>query len=210
MRLEKPTACRGRSPSLLLVLVVAGFLTACATPKVGPTGFLNAYEELRASEETGAVRISTSAAGLMARYGAVIIDDATMLETRLSPAQSEAIRSALATSLRTELGRDRTVVTTAQPGALRVRYAIAEVETSNVALNALTTTVLGAVDYGSLALEVEVTDAVTGDRLAAMTWARGAKATNVLGAYSSTGNAPALAPDFAKRLARLISTDMPG
>ncbi len=209
MRSAKPTTGRGSALSLLLVLVVAASLAACATPKVGPTGFLNAYEGLRPSEETGAVRVSTSAAGLMATYGAIIIDDATMLEARLSPAQSEAIRDALAASLHTELGRDRTIVTTPEAGTLRVRYAIAEVETSNVALNALTTTVLGAVDYGSLALEVEVTDAVTGERIAAMTWARGAKATNLLGAYSPTGNARALAPDFAKRLAMLISKDMP-
>ena len=209
MRWAKLTAGRRRGLSLLFVLVVAGALTACATPKVGPTGFLNVYEGLRSSEETGTVRVSTSAAALMAMYGAIMIDDATMLEARLSPPQSEAIRNALAASLRTELGRDRTIVTTAEPGTLRVRYAIAEVETSNVALNALTTTVLGAVDYGSLAMEVEVTDAVTGERVAAMTWARGAKATNVLGACSSTGNARALAPDFAKRLAMLISKDMP-
>jgi len=192
-----------------LVLALAVSLAACATPKVSPTGFLNAYDGLRPSEETGVVRVSTSNAILMATYGAIIIDDATMLETRLSPTQAEAIRGALAESLRTELGRERTIVTTPEAGTLRVRYAIAEVETSNVALNALTTSVLGAVDYGSLALEVEVTDAATGERVAAMTWARGAKATNVLGAYSSTGNARALAPDFAKRLAMLISKDMP-
>ena len=205
-----PSSSRTKPLSPLFVVAVAVSLAACATPMVGPTGFLNAYEGLAQSDETGAVRVSTSTAVVMQAYGAIIVDDATMLEARLSAAQSEAIRSALATSLRTELGRDRTIVTTPASGTLRVRYAIAEVETSNVALNALTTTVLGAVDYGSLALEVEVTDAVTGERMAAMTWARGAKATNVLGAYSPTGNARALAPDFARRLAMLISKDMPG
>ena len=40
--------------------------------------------------------------------------------------------------------------------------------------------------------------------------ARGAKATNVLGAYAPTGNARALAPDFARRMAKLVSPDMPG
>ena len=204
------SSSRNKPLSLLFAVAVAVSLASCATPKVGPTGFLNAYEGLAPSDETGAVRVSTSTALVMQAYGAIIIDDATVLAAKLSAAQSEAIRGALATSLRTELARDRTIVTTPASGTLRVRYAIAEVKTSNVALNALTTTVLGPVDYGSLALEVEVTDAVTGERVAAMTWARRAKATNVLGAYSPTGNARALAPDFAKRLAMLISKDMPG
>ena len=132
-----------------------------------------------------------------------------MVEARLSNSEALAIRNALAAALQTELARDRQIVTSPAADTLRVRYAIVEVETSNVALNALTTAVFGAVDYGSLALEAEVIDARTGDRVAAMTWARGAKATNVLGAYSPTGNARALAPNFAERLALLISPHPP-
>ncbi len=193
----------------LLALAALVTVTACATPDVGPSGFLGTYDALRASDETGAVRVSASSTEVLGRYTTIMIDQPTMVEARLSDSESLAIRNALAEALQTELARDRQIV--ASPGAdtLRVRYAIVEVETSNVALNALTTAVFGAVDYGSLALEAEVVDAVTGERVASMTWARGAKVTNVLGAYSPTGNARALAPNFAERLALLISPHAP-
>ncbi|MDZ4762155.1 MAG: DUF3313 domain-containing protein [Alphaproteobacteria bacterium] len=200
--------CRFVRPILALAAIAS--LAACATPKVAPSGFLASYDQLRPSEETGAVRVQTSAADRTSAYTAVLIEEATLIETRLSPQEAEAIRSALSEALALELARDRVIVVEPGAGALRVRYAIALVETSNVALNVLTTALIGAVDYGSMALEAEVLDSITGERIAAMTWARGAKLTNVLGAYSSTGNARALAPEFARRLQMLIAKDMPG
>lgn len=203
------TKVRQHLAAPLTVFFVAFFLAACATPKVEPSGFLTTYETLNASDESGAVRLRTSSAEVLASYKSVIIDMPTMVEARLKPAEATAIRASLADALGLELARERVIGTEAAAGTLRVRYAIVRVDTSNVALNALTTTVIGPVAYGSLALEVEVLDSLSGERLAAMTWARGAKAGNVLGAYSPTGNARALAPDFAKRVARLISPDMP-
>jgi|CXWL01.1.fsa_nt_gi hypothetical protein len=202
------TAGRLSAPHLVALAVLVT-LTACATPDVGPSGFLGSYHELRASDETGAVRVSVSSADVLGRYTTIMIDEPAMVEARLSDSEALAIRNALAAALQSELARDRQIVTSPSADTLRVRYAIVEVETSNVALNALTTAVFGAVDYGSLALEAEVVDALTGERVASMTWARGAKATNVLGAYSPTGNARALAPDFAQRLAMLISPHAP-
>lgn len=204
-------SARARAVRLVFpVLLAASALAACATPKVAQSGFLASYETLLASEENGAVKVVTSPKETLAGYSTVMIEMATLIDTRLTPAQETAMRGALAEALTRELGAERMIVTTPVAGTLRVRYAITEVETSNVALNALATAVIGAVDYGSLAMEVEVVDATSGARLAAMTWARGAKTGNVLGAYSSTGNARALAPDFAKRLARLVSPTMPG
>lgn len=202
------TASRPSAPHFLALAALVT-VTACATPDVGPSGFLGSYDELRASDETGAVRILASSTEVLGRYTTIMIDEPTMVESRLSESEARAIRNALAAALRTELARDRQIVTSPATDTLRVRYAIVAVETSNVALNALTTAVFGAVDYGSLALEAEVVDALTGERVASMTWARGAKATNVLGAYSPTGNARALAPNFAERLAALISPHAP-
>lgn len=199
-----------RACAPLFACMAALALAACATPKVAPTGFLVAHDTLQASDETGAVRILTADMAVLAGYGSVVIDAPSVTEARLSEKELAAIQGALTEALAAELARERKVVALSGAGVLRVRYNIVRVDTSNVALNALTSTVIGAVDYGSLALEVEVVDSVTGARVAAMTWARGAKATNVLGAYTPTGNARALAPDFAKRLARLISPTMPG
>lgn len=184
-------------------------LAACATPKVAPSGFLQSYDALGASEETGAVRVSTSSAEKLAAYTSVQIDMPKMIEARLSEKDAEAMRMALADALAMELAVDRMIATAAGPATLLVRYAIVQVDTSNVALNVVTTALIGAVDYGSLALEAEVVDSVSGQQVAAITWARGAKAS-LLDAYSSTGNARALAPEFAKRLAMLISPKDPG
>ena len=208
--MSTPNRRSGAMPALAFFPLIAVALAACATPKVATSGFLTSYDALQASDETGAVKVQSSSAQVLSGYSAVIIDAPVMTETRLSPAEATAITAALAEALNTEMARDRTIATDAAPATLRVRYAIVAVETSNVALNALTSTVIGPLDRGSLALEAEVVDSVSGERLAAMTWARGAKATNVLGAYAPTGNARALAPDFARRVAKLVSPDMPG
>ncbi len=195
---------------LVLVAACALGLAGCVTPKVAPSGFLASYAGLDASDEAGLVRVSTSGADVLSAYTTIVIDPPTMIEARLSTKDESDVRAALMDALSSELGKDRMIVAAPSGATLRVRYAIARVDTSNVALNALTTAVIGAVDYGSLALEVEVVDAATGERRAAMTWARGAKPTNVLGAYAATGHARALAPDFARRVALLISPKMPG
>lgn len=205
----RPRARALRAAIAVVALVGSASLSACATPDVAPAGFLQSYEGLQVSHEAGIVRISTSPQEVLANYTAIIIDEPTLMEARLSVQQAEAMRSALGQALRDALGRERQIASAPGPNTLRVRYAIVQVETSNVALNAATSLLIGAVDYGSLALEAEVVDSVTEEQRAALTWARGAKATNVLGAYSSTGNARALAPDFARRLAMLISPEAP-
>ncbi len=207
---HRPSAKARTVHPVASVLLAASVLAACATPKVANSGFLTSYEALRVSDESGAVKIVTASKETLAGYSAIMIESATLIDTRLTPPQEAAMRGALAEALTRELGVERMIVAAPMAGALRLRYAITEVETSNVALNALATAVIGAVDYGSLAMEVEVVDATSGERVAAMTWARGAKRGNVLGAYSATGNARALAPDFARRVARLVSPTMPG
>jgi len=193
----------------IVVLVGSALLSACATPNVASAGFLQSYDGLQASDETGAVRTSTSPQDVLASYTSIIIDKPTLIEARLSAEQAEAMQSALAQALTDVLGRQRQIAGDPGPNTLRLRYAIVQVETSNVALNAATSLIVGAVDYGSLAMEAEIVDSVSGEQRAALTWARAAKPTNVLGAYSSTGNARALAPDFARRVAMLISPEAP-
>lgn len=209
-----PTLTTSAPPAVGLRLFLSAAcalgLAACVTPNVAPSGFLTGYAGLGDSDESGLVRISTSSADVLSAYTTIVIDPPTMIEARLSAKDAADVRNALMDALLLELGKDRMIVAAPSGATLRVRYAIARVDTSNVALNALTTAVIGAVDYGSLALEVEVVDAASGERRAAMTWARGAKPTNVLGAYAATGHARALAPDFARRVALLISPKMPG
>lgn len=146
--------------AVIAVFALAGSvsISACATPNVAPAGFLQYYDELQVSDETGIVRVSTSPRDVLASYTAIIIDEPTLIEARLSVEQSEAMRVALGQAMRDALGRERQIASASGPNVLRVRYAIVQVEPSNVALNAATSLIIGAVDYGSLALEAEVVD----------------------------------------------------
>jgi hypothetical protein len=200
--MHTPSATLRSTVALYLVL---GGLAACATPKVAPSGFLGSYQNLAASEETGAVQVYIPDAARLAQYSSIQIADPVMMEARLKPEDDATMRKTLMDSLAEALAVEREIVAAPGAGTLLLRYAIVEVNTSNVALNVVTTALIGAVDYGSLALEVEVMDSVSNERLAAMTWARGAKPLNVTGAYSTIGNARALAPEFARRVASLVS-----
>jgi Protein of unknown function (DUF3313) len=206
MTMSPTTSIYRRATHTAVAAFAAGLLAACATPNVAASGFLGTYDGLEASEEPGAVKVSSASPATYAKYTSVLIDDVTMIEARLKPEQAAAVKDAVAEALQTSLSRDRKITTDQSPTTLRVRVAVTEVNTSNVALNAVMTPLLFTpVDFGSLAIEVDVSDASTGERIAAMTWARGAKANNVLGAYASTGNARALAPVFADRVATLVS-----
>ena len=86
------TKVRQHLAAPLVVCLVAFSLAACATPKVGPSGFLTTYETLNASDESGAVRLRTSSAEVLASYKSVIIDMPTMVEARLKPAEATGAR----------------------------------------------------------------------------------------------------------------------
>lgn len=97
------------------------------------------------------------------------------------------------------------------PGVLRVRTAIVEARKANVAVNAVTTSLLlMPVTQGGVAAEAEVVDGGSGERIAALSWARrGAKVTEIGLSYTELGQARSGLRAFARRLADLFDPPAP-
>jgi hypothetical protein len=88
-----------------------------------------------------------------------------------SPADAEALRAAMRSALLEAMARERVIVDKPGVGTLRVRSAITEVVRPNRALNVATSLLAAPLSRGAAAGEAEIVDAVTGRRLAALSWA---------------------------------------
>jgi len=115
-------------------------------------------------------------------------------------------------TLTAELAKEFTIVTTPQPGTLRIRAALTEATKSQVALNMITTVVpIGlAVSFakdlatgtpsfvGKAAAEMELTDATTGELIAAGVAARVGEKTIASSKLSSWGDVKAAAEKWSE------------
>ncbi len=174
-------------------LVLTLSLAACSPIKqakdVETSGFLQDYSSLRAGKEGEALKIyiDPNYPQLCETYDKVLIEpigiwvkeDSDLAE--VSPSERLNLVNHLHGSLVSELGKHYQVVKTPQPGTLRIRTAITEAEGSLVALDTLSSflphslviskikeiTTGTATFVGRASGEVEVTDAMTGERVAA-------------------------------------------
>jgi len=168
-------------------VVVAGCAATRQSQNVEPSGFLADYSQLREGRGEQALLIYINPQANFASYDRVIVDPITIW-TRPGAEIADVPRDELQhladylhSALRTQLQLDFTLAERAQPGALRIRMAITEVRKSKVALD-LASTVLptsrllselknlstGTQAFvGRVAIEVEILDAVSGERLIA-------------------------------------------
>jgi hypothetical protein len=128
---------------------------------------------------------SINPAAQWSRYKAIMLDSVTLWPTdrtaKLAPEDAQRLTDYLYAELYKQLSQDYQMVTTPDPGVLRVRAAITEAQGANVVGNAVTTIVPqlkmattgggmatdAALFAGKAAAEVEVTDSLSGDRLGA-------------------------------------------
>jgi hypothetical protein len=163
-------------------------LTACATTRqrrsIEPSGFLGNYSDLR-KEDGQALLIYINPATDFSQYRALIIDSVTGWRSdktaNLSAKERQALTDYLYLALQKQLGEDYEIVNSSGVGVMRLRAAITEAEGAKVMANTVTTvvpqlrvlTTLGglaadpAVLVAEAGLEVEITDSLTGERLAA-------------------------------------------
>jgi hypothetical protein len=171
----------------VLVVAVAGCAATQQSRSIEPSGFLAEASQLRKGRGEQALLVYINSQANFARYDRVIVDP-IMIWTRPGAEAADIPRDELQhladylhTALRKQLQLDFTLVERAQAGALRIRMAITEAQKSNVALDLVSTVLpparlLSALKnlstgtqafVGRVAIEVEILDAVSGERLIA-------------------------------------------
>jgi len=102
----------------------------------------------------------------------------------------------------------QTVVNEPGPNVLKIRSIITDIDTSNPALNTLTTVALFLpLDMGGITIEVDFCDAITGERVAAMVDQKTGTPLQFKNGFSRFGHARGAFVQWAKELKLALATN---
>ena len=186
-------------------------LAACAAGPAPRSGFLGDYSRLeRVGSSDSLLEQRPPADYDLRRFRAVMIEPTDVQVEGLDDEERQKLSAAFREALVERLNGALPVTDQTGPGVLRVRTAIVEARKANVAVNAVTTLLLMPVTQGGVAAEAEVVDGGSGERIAALSWARrGAKVTEIGLSYTELGQARSGLRAFARRLADLFDPPTP-
>lgn len=192
--------------ALALILSCAFFLTACAHQVPTRSGFLADYAELQPLA-TDAKLETTSVPG-DAAFGTVIIDDVQFAGEASVMTPDDEARKALCRTLEGALLEefsDLPPTGSAPARTLRVKAAITGVDRSRPLLNLVTTLALFVpVDNGGVSVEIQATDDLSGQRIAAMSGARNGSPFALPGFFHRYGHAEEGLKELAKEFRHLV------
>ena len=173
----------------VVAVCLAAVLVACQTTRqtrgAEAQGFLRDYSQLREGKGKEAQLIYVNPSANWKAYDSIMIDSVSIWYTdsteKLSAEDRKALTDVLYNALHTELGQDYDIVNYPGSRTLRLRAALTEAKGARVVGNTLTTIVPQArmlstltglatntqVFVGKAAMEAEITDSMTGERLAA-------------------------------------------
>ena len=173
-------------PTLLLV-ALAVLSTGCANMSQTRTGFLDDYESLERAKDrevwgvpdeillhrTAALDEALANGGIRA----VVVDPVVyrpVADARYTMSDESAakLESWSTEKFQAILAEDFEVLDEPAPGAARVRLAVTDVNPANVWVNIIGVILVVPPDMGGVSGELELVDAMTGERLAAMTATR--------------------------------------
>jgi len=175
--------------------VIAGVLVVCLALAIGcsplrqrrapveESGFLGDYSQLKKNDKYPAYLVYINPNANWSKYNAIEIDSVTLWGTseKLSEKDRHMLAGMMYNALHDTLSKHFKIVQAPGPNVLRLRAALTEEKGANVPLNVVTTvipqlravTTLGGMAADTAALvgeasgEIEMTDSVTGRRLAA-------------------------------------------
>jgi hypothetical protein len=212
----------GLAALVLASLAVAelGCGAVAARRSVEHHGFLRDYSQLKHHPDYPGREIYINPMAVWQRYDSVQIDSVTLWAIEQTGALTEEERQMLTDlfyrALVTKVGAQFELAERPGPRTLRVRAALTQVKGANVPLRTMTTfipqaLVLGAatslardtaVTVGSVTVEAEILDSVTGERLAAAVDARkGVKDITSVRTFEKWGDVEAALEYWAGRLA---------
>jgi hypothetical protein len=210
--------------AVCLAAVLVGCQTTRKTRGAQAEGFLRDYSQLHKGKGDDPQLVYFNPSADWKRYDSIMIDSVTIWYTdsteKLSVEDRQTLTDLAYHALHTELGKDYGVVNYPGPHTLRLRVAITEAKGAKVVGNTVTTivpqlkvisTLAGVatdtqVFVGSAAIEAEMTDSMTGERLAAAVDERagGKSLRGIGGEWKDVDNAFKFwAEDLRKRLAEL-------
>jgi hypothetical protein len=214
--------------SMLLVLAVA----ACAPSRqprgeVAESGFLRDYSQLKPGKEGQAKLVYINPHVNWSSYTAMQFESVTLWPgengglANLSPQDQQMLADRLYKAVYDAVSKEIKMVNAPGPNVMRVRVALTEAKPTNVVLNAVATvvpqlrtlsTIVGlaantSMTVGSATVEGDVTNSVTGERLAAFVDERiGQRSVQAFGTWSQVQAAfDHWGQQFAQRLAQLRS-----
>ena len=214
--------------SMVLVLAVAG----CAPSRqprgeVAESGFLRNYSQLKPGKEGQAKLVYINPDVSWSQYTAMQFESVTLWPGKdgglasLSPEDQQMLADRLYKAVYDAASKEVKMVKSPGPGVMRVRVALTEAKPTNVVLNAVATvvpqirtltTITGlaantSLTVGSATIEGDVTDSLTGQRLAAFVDERvGQRSVQAFGTWSQVQAAfDHWGQQFAQRLAQLRS-----
>lgn len=188
-----------------LILVLA----ACTNQEMTKSGFLSDYKELHKPDDLKEATYINPAASF-AQYQNVMIEGVALKLTESDPEETAAYQK-LADTLRQKLheqfGKHYRITQQPASGTLYVRSAITGITTANPYINTATTLLVAApVKNGGASAEAEIIDAMTGERLAAITWAdEGSvwRMSQITGSFSRYAHAEYLLGVFAEKTVQM-------
>lgn len=206
--------------TIVLLLGALLLVTACASHRakeVGRTGFLHDYSQLKPGEEGMAVLVYRKPDAKMQRYRDIVIDPVRIVLKQdsaardIAPQELAELAQIYHDALVTAIGPIYPVVNVVGPDTLRLRVAITDVVPGSPVRGVLSVLPIGAViagatkaatgefaDVGKAESEMELLDAVTGERLGAAVDRRVGTKAPFRGYYDDAKDAFAL---WAQRIA---------
>ena len=205
-----------------IMLIISGCATTRESGEVEKSGFLQDYSQLHQGKGDEAQLIYVNPNADWKKYDAVMIDSVTLWKSsetsKISEEDAQRLTDRLYAALHNQLSRDFRIVEEPGAGVMRLRAAITEAKGANVAGNAVTTVVPqlrllttaggmatdSAMFAGSAAVEAEITDSITNERLAAAVDERVGTKT-IRGGFGEWSHAERAFAYWAERLrARLV------
>ena len=176
-----------------LALATLALTPACRSVGLTEAGFLSTYDALQADEDQRA-RESFVRSEAWPQTRQVFVEplslnlQASSLD-RLNEKQETLLRGHFLQYVRESLGAEFELIAQPEDGAILVRAAVTEVDTTQHYLNWLTALLLWPLDTGGATLEVELLDASSGQQLAAMVNADKATVYNAIQSMTRIGHA---------------------
>lgn len=180
-----------RCAAVLALFAAATLLPGCSAvtraKEVKFSGFLKDYSQLKPNPGEGSIYAYINPKTDFSKYDKVMFEPVVLLaapDSKLGKAPKEDLQALvdyLQAKAKDEVGKHFPVVDSPGPGVLRVRAALTDADTKNViaatastvspvglTLNGIQMLAMGTtLAAGNASLECEVTDSVTGERLAA-------------------------------------------
>jgi hypothetical protein len=203
-----PTGLRSRW-LILPVTIASLFLGGCASMSNHSSGFLDNYTHLKPDPKDSHRLVYERTDWKKAGYTSVLIEPAVV---RLTPDDQNKISAKEIADLAAysdkamakAFAKEWKIVTVAEPGTLRIRSAITGVDTSNPALNVVTSLVICPVDNGGASVEYEIRDATSGEQLVALAGFTNATPLEGLWAYTRFGQAHYAIDHWSVELRKIV------